>query len=112
MFNTDTELLFPLRVIPSLADLRGSEWRALIDHLSCTEAEQDEKIAFTSLVVKLAGCAACNTDSFRAMKGCTQCSRLVLKRFKGSDAELIALYNECRKEVTGYLKKRDRASIE
>lgn len=112
MFNTDTELLFPLRVIPSLSDLRGPEWKTLVDHLSGNDASQEDKIALTSLVVKLAGCAACNTDSFRAMKGCTQCSRLVLKRFKGSDAELIALYNECRKEVTGYLKKRDRIIIE
>lgn len=112
MFNTDTELLFPLRVIPSLGDLRGTEWQELIDHLSGDDAGQDEKIAFTALVVKLAGCAACNTDSFRAMKGCTQCSRLVLKRFKGVDAELIAIYRECYKEVGEYLQKRDHHIVD
>ena len=107
MFNSDTELLFPIRVIASLADLRGQDWQRLIDHLADENTEMSEKIALTELVVKLAGCAGCNTDSFRAMKGCTQCSRLILKRYKGSDADLIRNYRECHKEVKNFLHKRD-----
>lgn len=108
MFNTDTEMLFPMRVIPSLGDARGPEWRILIEHLSDKSTNDSEKIAMTALVVKLAGCAGCNTDSFRAMKGCTQCARLIIKRYKGSDVELIRSYQDCHKEVTLYLSKRDQ----
>lgn len=108
MFNTDTEMLFPMRVIPSLGDMRGPEWQALINRLSTETTEDSEKIALTALVVKLAGCAACNTDSFRAMKGCTQCARLIIKRYKGSDADLIRNYQDCQKEVNSYLLKRDQ----
>lgn len=107
MFNTDTELLFPLRVIPSLVDVRGTEWQKLIEHLSDDQTDDSEKIAMTALVVKLAGCAGCNTDSFRAMKGCTQCARLIIKRYKGNDAELIRNYQDSYKEVVNYLSKRD-----
>ena len=108
MFNSDTEFLFPLRAIPSLSDLRGSDWKRLITHLSKDKTAINEKIAMTALVVKLAGCSGCNTDSFRAMKGCTQCSRLTIKRFKGSDEELLKNYQDCLVEIDTYLLQRDQ----
>ncbi len=108
MVNSDTEMLFPLRAIPALADLRGPEWQALVIRLTDEPVEISEKAAFTSLVVKLAGCTGCNADSFRAMRGCTQCARQIIKRFKGSDADLIKNYKECQKEMITYLHKRDQ----
>jgi hypothetical protein len=106
MFNSDTELFFPIRVIPTLRDIRGNEWEKFIDHLSSNEVDELEQIAFTGLVVKLAGCAGCDADSFRAMRGCTQCAKLVLKRYKGSDKDLIELFKSTQKEVTEFLEKR------
>lgn len=108
MFNSDTELLFPLRVIPSLGDIRGQEWQNLIEDLSAEDSETADKIAFTAMVVKLAGCAACNADSFRAMRGCTQCSHLTIKRYKGTDKDLLQIYQDCQKDVKAYLSKRDQ----
>jgi hypothetical protein len=77
-----------MRIIPVLGDLRGSDWQ--------------------KLVVKLAGCSGCNADSFRAMRGCVQCSRQIIKRYKGTDTELLKNYRECQKEVEAYLLKRDQ----
>lgn len=106
MFNSDTELFFPIRVIPNLSGLRGKEWEDLIQHLSSADATEVEQIAFTDLVVHLAGCAGCDADSFRAMRGCTQCARLVIRRFKGSDQELLEQYQQCQAEVDDFLQKR------
>ena len=108
MVNPDTEMLFPLRAIPAMADLRGPDWQSLVNRLTNESVEISEKVAFTSLVVKLAGCTGCNADSFRAMRGCTQCAKQIIKRFKGSDADLIKNYQECQKEVANYLQKRDQ----
>jgi hypothetical protein len=106
MFNSDTELFFPIRVIPSLRGIRGKEWDLFIDQLSSENVGELDQIAFTGLVVKLAGCAGCDADSYRAMRGCTQCARLVLKRFKGSDTDLIAQHEQTKIEVTEFLSKR------
>ena len=55
MFNTDTELLFPSRVIPSLRNLRGEEWQELIDQLSAENVDEIDLIAFTAMIAKLGG---------------------------------------------------------
>jgi hypothetical protein len=106
MFNSDTELFFPIRVIPSLRSIRSEEWESLIDRLSGPDAVEVEQIAFTALVVKLAGCTGCDADSFRAMRGCTQCARMVLKRYKGSDADLLNQFEQSKTEVFEFIKKR------
>jgi len=33
MYHEDAEMLFPLRVAPSLRDLRGLAWRRLVDRI-------------------------------------------------------------------------------
>lgn len=107
MFNSDTELLFPIRVIPSLRNMRGVEWQELIDRLSAPDADQVEQIAFTALIAKLGGCNGCNADSFRAMRGCTQCAKLTIRRNKQTDQELVELFNMAFKDVKEFMLKRE-----
>lgn len=109
MFNSDTEILFPVRVIPSLGNLRGPEWQQLVDAVAQQPDESIAKIAFTALIVHLGGCGGCNADSFRAMRGCTQCSRITVKRFKGSDHELVELYEQMKASVAEYLSQTNPA---
>lgn len=110
MFNTDTELFFPIRVIPALRSVRGDEWAIFIDRFCAEDVEEVDQIAFTGMLVKMAGCAGCDADSFRAMRGCTQCAKLVLKRYKGTDRDLIAQFDQSRTEVEEYLKKRKESA--
>lgn len=105
MFNSDTELLFPIRVIPSLRSLRGDEWKLMIDRLSVENVDQLDLVAFTAMITRLASCNACNADSFRAMRGCTQCARLIIRRYKNSDRDLVELFMNIRKEVDEYISK-------
>ncbi|HBF41757.1 MAG TPA: hypothetical protein DDW19_08360 [Anaerolineaceae bacterium] len=106
MFNSDTEILFPIRVIPSLRDLRGAEWQQLVDNVTLQPDDSVAKIAFTALIVSLGGCGTCNADSYRAMRGCTQCSRITVKRFKGSDHELVELYEQMKTSVEDHLARQ------
>ncbi len=105
MYNSDTELLFPSRVIPTLRELRGPGWEYLVDQVSgITESETDH-IAFVLLMVRLNGCASCFADSYKAMRGCTQCARQSIRRYRGSDEDLRQLFDGARTEVDDYLSQ-------
>lgn len=104
MYNPDTELLFPLRVLPQLASLRGEEWRKLVERVSQPAASQIERCSFVLMMVRMGGCISCNSDSFRAMRGCTICAKQTVRRFKGADKDLVEQHRLLQKEVEQFLK--------
>ena len=112
--NTGNELLFPAYVIPKLKDLRGTEWRRLIERLAKLPEDHPDSLALSLMMIRLDGCINCATDSFKAMRGCALCAMQSLRRFKGSDRELIKLYQKAQDEVAESLgvqrKQRRRAT--
>ena len=100
MYNSDTELLFPSRVIPELRDLRNKPWRELVARVADNEPDDDDRLAFILMMVEVDGCMSCNADSFRAMRGCTQCALQNVRRYRGPDSELVKLFNQSRKELS------------
>lgn len=105
MYNSDTEVLFPSRVIPALRALHGEEWQRLVDQVRSAEPDSAERYAFVLMMVRMCGCVGCNADSFRAMRGCTQCSRQMVRRFRGGDREIVEHYKQVLKEVENALQK-------
>lgn len=110
MYNSDTEVLFPSRVIPLLRTLHGEEWSKLIDHIHSPEATPAERHAFVLMMVRMCGCVGCNANSFRAMRGCSACARQTVRRLRGSDHEIIEQYRQIKKEVDAYLLKNNGES--
>jgi hypothetical protein len=105
MTNENIDLLFPCRAIESLYKLRGEKWDRLIGEIDEKDAMDPEKIAFVLFMVRLGGCTTCQSDSFRAMRGCVICSTTSIKRYKGTDQNLINLYNDAKIDVIDYLKE-------
>lgn len=105
MYNPDTELIFPTRIIPTLRYLRGETWQTLVDRASDQNITTLDHLAFVLLMVKLAHCDTCQVDSYRALHGCTLCAQRTIERFPGSDEELIALYSEAWEEIQHYTKR-------
>jgi hypothetical protein len=105
-----TELLFPPYAIPYLKDLRGPRWRQLIARVLRLKEDHPEALALSWMMMRLDGCRTCEVDSFKAMQGCVACAVQNIRRFKGSDAELLKLYQEALKEVKAYLIQRRRAA--
>jgi hypothetical protein len=96
-------LLFPREAIRSLKSARGEAFGKLVEHVCSLPACHEESLAFMLMMIQLNGCVSCATDSYRAMNGCAVCALRVLKRFKGSDQDLLNRYADALKEVRRHL---------
>jgi hypothetical protein len=101
-----TEILFPPRLIPQLRDACGPEWRKLVDRASALDESQPESLALTLTMIRLDGCLECETDSFRAMRGCQACALQNLRRCRGNERELLRQYKDALKSVQAHLDQR------
>lgn len=99
MYNEDTDVLFPPRLIPLLRDLRGDGWRELVTEVTRAEPLEVNRLALVLLMVRLGGCVNCSIDSYRAMRGCTQCAIQTLRRYRGNDRELVKEFETARQDV-------------
>ena len=100
---TKNELMFPPTVIPLLRDQRGPEWQKLVDRVLTLEEDHPEVLAFVLLMIRLDGCLECETDSYRAMRGCNNCAIQTLRRLKTSDKELLRQYKTALKDVETFM---------
>ena len=103
--NYEIDLLFPSRAIEPLRKLRGEQWEQLVTSMVDLDPANPERVAFVLFMVRIGGCTTCQSDSYRAMRGCILCSCNSIKRYKGSDQNLIDLYNEAKKDISRYMKE-------
>ena len=100
----ESEILFPTRCISQLANLRGPEWRTLIDRIASLPETHEDSLAFSLMMIKFNSCLTCDLDSYRASLGCTTCARRIVSGFKGTDKLLLRKFEEARQEVIAYLE--------
>jgi hypothetical protein len=102
-YHSDTEILFPMRVAPSLKDHRGPIWREIVAEACRAPEGSIEQLAFSLTAVRINGCLTCHTDCYRAMRGCSVCASMAIRRYRGPDDELRKLYEDAKWEVARYL---------
>lgn len=102
---TDNALMFPRQIIPLLRSLRGQQWQNLVDRVSALPECHEESLAFMLMMIQLNGCLSCETDSFRAMRGCCACAQQTLRRFKGSDDDLLTMFDASLDDVRAFARK-------
>ncbi len=105
MFNKDTDFIFPMRIANGLRSLRSLAWQNLVDRVSAQDADFIDQAAFTLMMVRINGCSGCSVNTFRGMRGCTQCAKLNVRRYRGDDEILLEQFKQSRIEVEKYLNK-------
>ncbi|NIM96184.1 MAG: hypothetical protein GTO18_21000 [Anaerolineales bacterium] len=99
----DNDLLFPPQTISHIRNSRGEEWQKLIDRVTRLPEDHPESLAFSLAMIRLNGCMECETDSYRAMRGCTPCAKQVLRRYKGPDSDILEMFDEACEDMQTYL---------
>jgi hypothetical protein len=101
----DNDILFPHSAIVMLKNVRGADWRTLVERIITLPENHEETVAFMLMMVRLNGCLTCETDSYRAMRGCAPCSQQTLRRFKGSDEELLQMFQGALRDVQKFSRE-------
>jgi len=99
-------LLISPAVIARLRHERGPQWQELVERVITLPQDHPESLALALTLIRINGCLNCETDSYRAMRGCTSCGKQMLRRFKGSDEQLLKRYEKALEEVTVYLENQ------
>ncbi len=108
---TENSLMFPHRAIPSLRKLRSSKWQSLVERIMRLPECHEETLAFMLMMVRINGCMSCETDSYRAMRGCAACAVQTLRRYKGNDDELIKAFEEALEDIRSFVNSKPAVSI-
>lgn len=108
----ENALFFPPHLIAGLRKQRGPEWGALVERIAALPETHEEVLAFVLLMIRLNGCVPCETDSYRAMRGCGLCAAQTLRRYKGTDADLIAQFCTTLDEIRRYAHSHPHLPIQ
>lgn len=102
--QTKAELLFPAHLISSLRDLREDDWRDLVDRVAALPETDPDSLAFVLMMIQLDGCMKCNSNNFKFLRGCFLCATQTIQSYKGSDKQLLKLFEKARVQIDKELK--------
>ncbi|MGB9672928.1 MAG: hypothetical protein ACPL3P_02230 [Anaerolineales bacterium] len=105
MSNFDTDILFPPRLLEQLTRLRSKTWQDYVQEVVNKPVGDIDRIAFIYFMARLCVCATCQGDSLRAIQGCSKCAQQAIKRFRGTDEELIQQVYSYKQEIYDILTK-------
>ncbi len=109
--HAKAELLFPAHLIPSLRDLRGEEWRALVDRVAALPETDLDSLAFVLMMIELDGCLRCNSNNYKFLRGCFLCATQTVQSYKGTDNDLLELYNRAKSLLKRHLDQGVRPGV-
>jgi hypothetical protein len=94
--------MFPHRAIAALRQSRGPKWARLVERVLGQAETHEDTLAFMLMMIRLNGCMACETDSYRAMRGCSACALQTLRRYKGTDEDILAEFDRALEDIRAF----------
>lgn len=70
-----------------------------MDRVSAVEEAHPDSLAFILMMIELGSCLPCNSKSYKFLQGCQVCSDRTIRCFKGSDDDLVSLFEKSLKRI-------------
>jgi hypothetical protein len=91
-------------ILQNFRGLKPGEAFELVDRAAKAPETDPDSLAFTLMMIRLDGCIKCHEGSFKYMRGCQVCAVQTVMQFKGTDADLLVLYQKALHDTDAYLK--------
>ncbi len=75
----------------------------MVERVTRLPETEPDSLAFSPMMIRLNGCVKCHEGSFKYMRGCQLCATQTVMQFKGSDEDLVVLYQGARRDIDAYL---------
>ena len=64
-----------------------------------------DSLAFVLMMIELDGCLRCNSNNFKFLRGCFLCATQTVQSFKGTDNDLLEMYNKAKHDLGVHLQQ-------
>ena len=98
-----TFTLFPTFALPKLGRMRGRRWSRLVERVANLPATDPEHMAYTLMMRRLSHLVGPRDSHVCFEPGCVTCALDVLKRYQGSERDLMQEYHTTLNEVKAFV---------
>jgi len=105
MVYSHCEILFPHSKVNGLKNLKGDEWRELVEEVAMLPETHPDALSFSYMMIKICDCLNCDLSSYKAALGCAACSQRTINALRDNDKQLLQRFKKSQKIIYDYLKE-------
>lgn len=98
------EILFPHSKVGGLKQLKGEEWKKLVEYIASLPETHPEALAFSHMMIQICDCLNCDLSSYKAALGCAACSQRTINALRETDKQLNRRFQKSQEEIHIYFE--------
>lgn len=105
MVYSHCEILFPHSKVSGLKNLKGDDWKELVEEIAMLPETHPDALAFSHMMIKICDCLNCDLSSYKAALGCAACSQRTVNALRDNDKQLLQRFKKSQKIIYDYLRE-------
>jgi hypothetical protein len=105
MVYSHCEILFPHSKVNGLKNLKGDDWKELVEEIAMLPETHPDALAFSHMMINICDCLNCDLSSYKAALGCAACSQRTVNALRDDDQQLLQRFNKSQKIIYDYLRE-------
>lgn len=105
MVYSHCEILFPHSKVNGLKNLKGDDWKELVEEIAMLPETHPDALAFSHMMIKICDCLNCDLSSYKAALGCAACSQRTVNALRDNDKQLLQRFKKSQRIIYDYLRE-------